>query len=195
MKTLFSGLMVTAFLVCNVIVCKAQLEKFAKENERDLATLSKVYAKYALDDKANIAIYTNMMGIWKMQEDEDPHNYFVIEHDENNHYICTYMNHEGSNRTFENGGAFFSKIGNTEFINVGYSNWWNDDHGYNFLKVIERNPNGFEMTLALVADTTLKNLPDMAAVRARITKNMDNPDYFKKPVHFRKILPLMYYCK
>ena len=50
------------------------------------------------------------------------------------------------------------------------------------------------MTVALVADTTLKDLPDRAAVRERITKNLNNPDYYKKPVHFSKILPLMY-CK
>lgn len=44
------------------------------------------------------------------------------------------------------------------------------------------------------ADTTLKYLPDAAAVRAQITKNLNNPAYFKAPVHFHKILPLMY-CK
>jgi hypothetical protein len=196
MKALFTGVVITALLICNTItVGKAQDKKWEDENKRDLATLSKVYAKYALDAKANIAIYPDLIGIWKMKEDEDSHNYFVIEHDENNHYIFTYMNHEGANRTFENDGAFFSKIGNTEFINVHYSNWWNDERGYFFLKVIERSPNGFEMTVALVADTTLKDLPDEAAVRARIKKHLNDLHYFKKPVHFRKILPLMYYCK
>ena len=195
MKTVFPGLIITALVICNMItVCNAQKEKNAQENDRDVATISKVYAKYALDEKPAIAADTDLIGIWKMKEDEDSHNYFVIERYEPNKYAFTYMNHEGANRTFENDGAFFSKIDNTEFINVHYSNWWNEDRGYFFLKVIERNPSGFEMTVALVADTTLKDLPDRAAVRARIIKNLNNPDYYKKPVHFHKILPLMY-CK
>ncbi|OJW79521.1 MAG: hypothetical protein BGO69_12375 [Bacteroidetes bacterium 46-16] len=195
MRALFPSLLFTALLMgSTTTVCIAQKSKEAREDERDVATISKVYAKYALDAQPSITADTDLIGIWKMKEDEDSHNYFVLERENQNGYVFTYMNHEGANRTFENDPAFFSKIGNTEFINVGYSNWWNEDHGFFFLKVIERTPNGFEMTLALVADTTLKDLPDRAAVRARIKEHLNDPHYFKKPVHFRKILPLMY-CK
>ena len=195
MKTVFPGLIITALVICNMItVCKAQKGKNAQEDDRDVATISKVYAKYALDEKPAIAADTDLIGIWKMKEDEDSHNYFVIEREEPNTYVFTYMNHEGANRTFENFDAFFSKIGNTEFVNAHYQDWRTGVTGHFFLKVIERSENGFHLTLALVADTTLKDLPNAAAVRARIAKNLDNPDYYKKPVHFHKILPLMY-CK
>lgn len=194
MKALFSSIMVTTLIICNTMtICKAQ-KKFEEENQRDLATVGKVYAKYALDEKPAIAADTDLIGIWKMKEDEDSHNYFVLERYDYNSYVFTYMNHEGANRTFENMPAFFSKIGNAEFINVTYHNWDARTGGYFFLKVIERDKRGFEMTVALVADETLKDLADGAAVRARIKKNLDNPDYYKKPVHFRKILPLLY-CK
>jgi len=195
MSNLFLRIINTVIVIAGTIaVCRGQSEKFKKENERDLATVNKVYAKYALDEKGIMMADTDLIGIWKMKEDEDSHNYFVLERFDYNMFVFTYMNHEGSNRTFENDGAFFSKIGTTEFINVGYYNWETNAGGYFFLKVLERDKRGFGMTVALVADTTLKDLPDRAAVRERITKNLNNPDYYKKPVHFSKILPLMY-CK
>jgi hypothetical protein len=195
MKYFLSSLIFTIIAISDAAtVCKAQDEKYVKENERDLSTITKVYAKYALDTKPTIAADTDLIGIWKMNEDEDSHNYFVLERYDNNTYVFTYMNHEGSNRTWENDGAFISKIGNTEFINAGYYNWETQTKGYFFLKVIERDSRGFNMTLALVADTTLKDISDQSAVRERVAKNLNNNDYYKKPVHFHKILPLMY-CK
>ncbi len=104
------------------------------------------------------------------------------------------MNREGSNRTYENVGAFFSNIGDTRFLNVRYYNWETKSGGYFFLKVVNADKRGWNMDLALVADTTLKNITNAREVRKRIGANINNPNYFKKPVHFHKILPLMY-CK
>ena len=162
--------------------------------DNDLREISKVYAKYALDEHPAIMADTNFIAIWKMNEDTDPHNYFVLERFDYYNYVFTYMNREGSNRTYENMGAFFSNIGDTRFINVRYFNWETNTGGYFFLKVVHADSRGWDMDLALVADTTLKNITSAKEVRERIEKNVNNPSYFKKPVHFRKILPLMY-CK
>ncbi|MBS1584239.1 MAG: hypothetical protein JSS82_01630 [Bacteroidetes bacterium] len=122
MKTLFSGLLITALLTCSIITECAAQKKFEEENQRDLATISKVYAKYAMDETPGITADTNLIGIWKMKEDEDSHNYFVFERNSPNSYALTYMNHEGANRTWENFTVFFSRIGKTEFLNIPFYN-------------------------------------------------------------------------
>jgi hypothetical protein len=178
-----------ALLLCS-FVSNAQTD----EMDYDLHIIKNVYAKYAIDEHPTIPADTDLVGIWKMKEDIDRHNYFVLERYEYADYAFTYMNREGSNRTFENVPTFFSKIGNTEFLNVRYHDWKGYTSGYFFLKITDRDSRGWDMTLQLIADTTLKNIPDREGVRERLAKNINNPKFFKKPVHFHKILPLMY-CK
>ena len=150
------------------------------------------------DEHAIVKVDTNLIGIWKMAEDTDAHNYFVIEKYNDYQYAVTYMNRGGSNRTYENFAAFFSEIGSTKFFNVGY-NYYDkqtetSDVGYFFLKVINIDQRGFDMTLALVSDTTMKKISSQKGVRERIAKNLNNLSFYDKHIHFHKILPLMY-CK
>ena len=156
----------------------------------------KSYSKYPIDEHASVSVDTNLIGIWKMKEDTDVHNYFVIERYNDYEYAVTYMNRGGSNRTYENFPAYFSNIGKIKFFNVRYDNYHRDrkisDEGYFFLKILDIDKRGFNMTLALVNDTTLKFISNSKEVRERITKNLDNPSFYDKPVHFHKILPLMY---
>ena len=184
------------FLLSIVLLCATFFIGRGQDNEfgSELHTVKQMYAKYGLDDHPSVAVDTDLIGIWKMAEDTDPHNYFVIEKYNDNRYAFTYMTRGGSNRTYENDGAFFSDINGTRFINVGYYDWDSHSGEYFFLKVIEIKNRGFDMTLELVADTTLKDISDPKEVRERIAKNLNNRDYYKKPVHFHKILPLMY-CK
>ena len=177
---------------CTVILVTCLLSwKGGLNDDADVTNIAKVYSKYALDDQPRVPVDTNLIGIWKMQEDSDPHNYFVIEKYNDVQYVFTYMNREGSNRVYENMGAFSSNVNGTEFINATYLNW-KGKSGYFLLKVIDKDKRGFDMTLAMVADTTLKDIGSSTELRDRISKNINNPAYFKKPVHFRKILPLMY---
>ena len=37
-------------------------------------------APYAIDEKPNLPVNKKLIGIWKMKEDTDVHNFFVIEH-------------------------------------------------------------------------------------------------------------------
>jgi len=173
----------------SVVVCKAQQDLLP-----ELRLFNKFCAKYALDGNPNVSADTNLIAIWKMDEDVDKHNYFVLERYDYYNYAFTYINREGSNRTYENVGAFFSKIGNKDFINVQFYDPSTGTLGYFFLKVTDRDSQGGNMTLSLVTDTTLKDIASREALRERITKNLNNPDYYGKPVHFHRRLPLMY-CK
>jgi hypothetical protein len=185
MKYIYIAVALLVTLVCN-----------AQENDvfPEMRLFSNIYSKYALDEKPMVPADTNLIAIWKMQEDVDNHNYFVVERSIVNAFVFTYMNREGSNRTYENVTAFFSKIGNTDFINVGFRELHSNSSGYFFLKVTDMDSRGWHMTLSLVGDTTLRDVASREELRARIAKNMDNPAYFQKPVHFIKKLPLMY-CK
>ena len=175
------------FLFCSVVLITAPMIG------------CKSYSRFPIDEHTIVRVDTNLIGIWKMKEDTDKHNYFVIERRNDYEYAVTYMNKGGSNRTYENFPAYFSEISNSRFFNVGYRNYDWESHkdieeGYFFLKVIDIDQRGFNMTLALVSDTTMKYITSSKEVRERITKNLNNPNFYDKPVHFHKILPLMY-CK
>ncbi len=166
----------------------------SKDPFPEVRYFGKFTAKFPLDEKPSVIADTDLIAIWKMKEGVDPHDYFVVERYQINEFVFTYMNRGGSNRTYENVSAFFSKIGNVDFLTVCLYDQETNTPGFFFLKVIDRDNRGWHMSLSLVADTTLKELTSSNAVRARIEKNITNPKYFMKPVHFDKKLPLMY-CK
>jgi hypothetical protein len=185
MKNVF----LTIIVLFSVGICIAQQD----EPFPELKLFSKYCSKFSLDEKPSVPADTDLIAIWKMKEDVDRHNYFVLERYNYYAYVFTYMNQEGANRTYENVYAFFSKIGNVDFINVSFYDYDTKSGGYFFLKITERE-RGWNMTLSLVADTTLKDITSREALRERIAKNVNNPNFYGKPVHFHKILPLMY-CK
>jgi len=181
----------TLILSCTAMVSGAQTDT---DPLWELTYLSKFTAKYALDEHPKEPADTDFIAIWKMEEDADQHNYIVVERRAVNEFVFTYMNRGGSNRTYENFGAFFSKLGNTNFINVRVYNREQKRVEYFFLKATDIDDRGWGMTLSLVNDTTLKNISSREALRNHLTKNVNNPAFFSKPVHFHKKLPLMY-CK
>lgn len=175
-------------LLMAAISCQAQ------QNDPlfELHYCKKFCAPFALDEKPNVRADTNLIAIWKMQEDKDSHNYFVLERHNFYEFVFTYMNRGGANRTYENYGAFFSKIGGAYFLNVLLFDHETSSMKYFFLKVTDLDSRGWDMTLWLVADTTLNNIASRDKLRERLTKNVNNRAYYAPPVHFHKVLPLMY---
>lgn len=160
----------------------------------ELQLFDKYCAYFALDEVPAVRADTNLIAIWKMKEDTDPHNYFVLERAAANEFVFTYMNRGGSNRTYENVRAFFSKVGDADFLNVSCYDRQSGRSRYFFLKVTDAEKHGRNLEVQLLADATLKDLTSREALRKRIAENVNNPGYYKSPVHFRKILPLLY-CK
>lgn len=159
----------------------------------------KGYAKYPMMQMTGIKTDPKLIGIWRLQEDTDKHNFFVIEPVDDYHYALTYMNKGGINRVFENYGAYISDINGTKFFNVTYRNIdWDamttTEEGYIFFKVVDTDELGWQMTLVLVTDTSMKACKNSIEVRDRIARNINNPDFYDQPVHLYKVLPLMY-CK
>ena len=65
--------------------------------------------KYSLDESPKVRIDDHLQGIWKLKEDTDFHNYFILEKVDDYRYCLTYMNRSGDNRGLEHGLAFFLK--------------------------------------------------------------------------------------
>lgn len=170
--------------------CVAQAENPFKEYEY----FQQYTGLFALDEHPSVLADTNLIAIWKVEEEEDKHNYFVVERGSINEYVFTYMNRGGTNRTYENFTAFMSKIGNVLFLNVGLYNYDTRKPEFFYLKVTDIDNSGWRATLSLVTDTTLKKLTSREAVRERIAQNLNNPKFYRQSVHFDKILPLLY-CK
>jgi len=158
----------------------------------------KSYSKYPIDKYPSVKVDTNLIGIWKMKEDTDAHNFFVIERINENNYAVSYLNRGGSNRVYENFHVYFSKISGSLFFNVPYGNYNFDtkilDEGFFFLKLVDIDKRGFDMTLAMVADPAIKDCKSSKEVSDLIAKNINNAAFYDQPLHFHKILPLMY-CK
>lgn len=179
-----------ASLLFSTSFCQAQEEDLLPEQ----TYLKKFCAKFQLEEKPNIIADTNLIAIWKLIEDVDEHNYFVVQRYNNHRYAVTYMNRGGSNRTYENFSAYFSKLGNATFLTIPLYDRETETMGYFFSKVTDLDSRGWNMTLSLVADTTLKDITSRSSLIERIEKNVNNPNFYKAPVHLKKKLPLLY-CK
>jgi hypothetical protein len=147
------------------------------------------FSPVAIDEKPSIKIDENLVGIWKMREDTNSHDYFVVENSSATEYSVCYMNRGGDNRVFEHNPAFFSEVNGTKLLNVYYRDF-SDDYGYFFLKVLAIDHNGFEMTAVALSDTMMKHMKTSKDVRKRIADNINNTAFYKDTLHFRKKLPL-----
>ena len=137
-----------------------------------------------MDEKPVVRIDDHLQGIWKMAEDTNAHDYFIIEKDGDFAYSITYMNRGGDNRGLEHGRFFFSEINKVKFINI--PNWDEDNPGYLFLKIIDISRGSWDMTACLATNPSLKNVRSTEELRALVEKNLNNPSFFGKELHFRK---------
>ena len=142
----------------------------------------------SIDEHPIVKIDDNLVGIWKLKEDTNFHDYFVVEKGDTNTYAVTYMQ-RGDNRLYEHYSVFFSEINKTKFLNVKY--WEPPIEGFLFLKVLAIDYNGFEIKAVALADTMLKHLTKPEEVRKRIESNINNPAFYKDTLHFRKKLPFL----
>lgn len=140
--------------------------------------------KVSIDEKPVVRIDDHLQGIWKLKEDTDSHNYFIIEKDGDYEYSITYMNCGGNNRGLEHGGFFFSEINGVKYINIG--NWDEDYRGYIFFKIKSISKGSWDMVANLVTDPALTKVKDRSELRKLLAQDADNPTFLGKELHFRK---------
>ncbi|MBL7718916.1 MAG: hypothetical protein JNL72_08775 [Flavipsychrobacter sp.] len=140
-------------------------------------------SKYKPSTAGSLHMNDPLEGIWKMKEDTDTHNYFVLQKDkEERKFIITYMNRSGDNRGLEHGGLYFMDVKGTTYI--ACSNWIWEKPGYFFMKVTEVGK--FKLTAQLVVDTNIYKMKSDNEMRAHFEKNATNNAFVGEPVHFVK---------
>jgi hypothetical protein len=147
-------------------------------------------ATYPIDEPTGDVINDGLVGKWKMEEDTDKRNYYLVEkwRDPGEYHIKFY-NRGGTNRTYES-MLHYSIIDGQPFINARYfdlSTGEMGNFGYFFLKVTEANKDYSKITLSLVGDTTMRGLTSSAEVKARIAANLHKRSFYSETVHMFKV--------
>ncbi len=169
-------LLIVAFAVLVSLPCTAQPPvKFLSE--------------YQLDERPFTETDIHMQGIWKLKEDTNANNYFVVERDGSYRLSITYMNRGGDNRGLEHAMAFFSEIDGVKFLNAPYSSFFEEPsfRGTVLLRVDEvTEPRSWNVTFTLVTDPNLYKMKSSAELRAYIRQHLKDPAIYGKQLHFRK---------
>ena len=142
-------------------------------------------SKYPIDDPARIKIDNTLLGKWVMKEDTLKTNYFIVKKKDDFKYSVTYMNEGGTHVQYDDFSVFLSKVNNSRFLNVQY--YYQSVQGYFFLKIIDINEAGDEITTCTVADSTLSEMTKPSEVKSRISRNINNPDFYSDTAHFIRV--------
>lgn len=149
----------------------------------------KFLCDYQLDERPFTETDHHMQGIWKLKEDTNANNYFVVERDGSYRLNITYMNRGGDNRGLEHTTAFFSEIDGVKFLNAPYSSFIGEPsfRGTVLLRVDEVDePRCWNVTFTLVTDPNLYKMKGSAELRTYIRQHLKDPAIYGKQLHFRK---------
>ncbi|MBX2905768.1 MAG: hypothetical protein KF744_07010 [Taibaiella sp.] len=149
----------------------------------------KYLCQHNLDEYPSIESDPHMQGIWKLREDTDSHNYFVVERDGNYRFSITYMNRSGDNRGLEHAEMHFSKVNDVTFLNAPYSSFFDEPsfHGNVLLRLDSvSTPRSWNVVFTLVTDNNLYKMKDSHELREYVANNMKKPGFYGKQLHFRK---------
>lgn len=98
-------------------------------------------------------------------------------------YYITYFNSNGMNPYYQQWDASVSKIGNETFLNFHYHD--SAFSGFSFVRIISQSKTS--MTVAKVADTTLRQLKSAKEVRYIFERNVHKPSFYKDTMHLYRI--------
>lgn len=158
------------FLLLTAVLCCSSL--FAQRN----------VCQFSIDEKPTVRVDDHLQGIWKLREDTNYHNYFIVEKLDDYSYCLTYMNYGGDNRGLEHGWAFFSEINNVRFMTLPSG----DNRGVIFLKINSIGKGSWDMTANLVISPEIMKVKSRKELRSLLEKNLKNPSFYSKELHFRK---------
>ncbi|MBA3827912.1 MAG: hypothetical protein H0X33_03155 [Taibaiella sp.] len=138
--------------------------------------------RFGIDEKPIMRIDDHMLGIWMLDQDTNKHDYFILEKENDNSFVATYMNRGGTNRGWEHGTVYFSDIDGTKFIH--FPNWNNEHRGWMLLRVNNYTPGSWDLSASVVMDPNLCNMKSSAEVRAYLKKNLHNANIYGKELTF-----------
>lgn len=149
----------------------------------------KYLCQHDLDEHPSLESDPHMQGIWKLREDTDRHNYFVVERDGAYRFNITYMNRSGDNRGLEHARMHFSRVNGVTFLNAPYSSFFDEPSfsGNVLLRLDSVSaPRSWEVVFTLVTDTNLYKMNSSSELRAYVSENMNKKGFYGKQLHFKK---------
>ena len=173
-----------------------------------------VFSIYPIDEQPLIKLDTRFLGKWKIIEDTDKANYLSIREMPGIEYqtaaelklkpynlYVTYWNRHGVNPVYGDFTWYISKIGNKRFINIHGTNIPADESfealekgvglnkkwGFYFADIVNINQRADSIILAIVGDSTLKDLTNSQQVRERIQSNMNNRNFYSHVLHLYRV--------
>jgi len=145
-------------------------------------------AKYPIDNTPSIKVDQRLMGTWKAKEKRG--NKLVTDNDvlymmnKQNDYEYMVILKTNKKKDAETTTAYLSDVNKSLFLNVYVKG---DTAGYSFFRILDIDAKGNKVTVASIADTTMNALTSSAQVRERITKNLNNPLFYKDTVYMFKV--------
>jgi hypothetical protein len=141
-------------------------------------------AKYPIDAVPSVKMDQRLVGTWKAKEKKG--NKLVTDNDvlymmhKQNDYEYMVILKTNKKKETETTTAYLSDVNKALFLNVYVKG---DTAGYSFFRILDIDAKGNKVTVASIADTTMNALTSSAQVRERITKNLNNPLFYKDTVY------------
>ena len=144
-------------------------------------------AKYPIDNTPSVKLDTRLIGGWKAKEKKggkmvaaDDMIYMINKHNDFEYMVVAKT---ARKKEAETTTAFLSDVNHVFFLNVYVKG---DTAGYCFLRILGINEAGNRMTIASIADTTMRSLTSSEQVRERITINLNNPSFYRDTAYLFK---------
>ncbi len=144
-------------------------------------------ARYPIDNTPSVKVDARLMGGWKVKEKKgnkmvstDDMVYMINKHNDFEYMLVTKT---GRKKEAETTTAFLSDVNKVQFLNVYIKG---DTAGYSFFRILDINEAGNKLTIAGIADTTMRSLTSAEQVRERITKNLNNPAFYRDTAYLFK---------
>jgi len=174
------------------------------------------YSRHPIDPLPQEEIDRRLLGKWRPLEDPDPDNYILVLAGDNEvtkrafsklhkdlgywkdasltcktcFYAVTYFNHHGTNPYLQNWSAFLSNVKGHTFLNQSYRDTArnkSDENGFLLAHVSSISPNADTVTLSIVGDPQVTNLPASLMVRHYLEQNLTNPMLYSRTLHFVRL--------
>ena len=145
-------------------------------------------SNYPIDAKPLVKIDSRLLGTWKARDKEGqpPMLDMSVKLTKQTDvlYRLSIKEKDKGKAIEEATNAYLSEIDKSTFLNVHIKD---DTGGYIFFRILSIDAKGNNITAVGMADTTLRTAVSSEDLRARFTKNLNNPSFYKDTVEFYRV--------
>ena len=142
-----------------------------------------VSSHYPIDKVPCVQLNPALLGTWKINETSERNNSIIISRKSAYEYMVEYA--QGGNKGSEFFNAYISEIDHNYFIN--FSSAKDAVKDYMFFRILYVSKTGDRFKLAIVGDTTMREVKDAAKIRATISRNLLKSDFYSDTTELFRI--------